>query len=82
MGRCAVAQTIEALFDGRVFRPAEPVGLKPNTRVQITVEAIVPAETGAGAFLRTARSLNLEGPQDWSENLERYLYGRDPEHGG
>jgi predicted DNA-binding antitoxin AbrB/MazE fold protein len=73
-----MAQTIEALFDGRVFRPAEPVGLEPNTRVQITVKVIVPAETGA--FLRTARSLNLEGPDDWSQNLDRYLYSRDPEH--
>ncbi len=29
--------TIEAVFDGEVFRPESDVGLKPNTRVEITV---------------------------------------------
>jgi len=75
-----MAETIEALFDGRVFRPVQPVELEPNTRVQITVRAIAPAEKGAGAFLRTARSLNLQGPHDWSENLDHYLYNRADEH--
>lgn len=28
---------IEAVFDGTVFRPEQDVGLKPNTRVEITV---------------------------------------------
>jgi len=32
--------------------------------------------TGNASFLRTARSLNLEGPADWSARLEDYLYGR------
>ncbi|MBM3236027.1 hypothetical protein FJZ31_06975 [Candidatus Poribacteria bacterium] len=27
------------------------------------------------SFLQTARLLNLEGPADWSTNLEEYLYG-------
>jgi hypothetical protein len=27
------------------------------------------------SFLKYAMSLNLEGPEDWSENLEEYLYG-------
>jgi hypothetical protein len=26
------------------------------------------------SFLQTARSLNLDGPPDWSANVERYLY--------
>ena len=32
-----MANTIEAVFDGEVFRPDSDVGLKPNTRVEITV---------------------------------------------
>lgn len=30
-----MVRTIEALFDGTVFRPAEPIILEPNTRVWI-----------------------------------------------
>ncbi|HSR67714.1 MAG TPA: hypothetical protein VLU25_07220 [Acidobacteriota bacterium] len=28
-----------------------------------------------GSFFRTARSMKLEGPADWSERFEEYLYG-------
>ncbi len=70
-----MARTIEALFDGTVFRPAEPIVLEPNTRVWIVIETISPAVEQEIAFLRTARSLDLEGPTDWSANLEEYLYG-------
>ncbi len=29
-----MTKTLEATFDGSVFRPEEPVELQPNTRVQ------------------------------------------------
>lgn len=32
-----MAETIEAVFDGAVFRPVGEVELKPNTSVEITV---------------------------------------------
>ncbi len=32
-----MSNTIEAVFDGKVFRPESDVELKPNTRVEITV---------------------------------------------
>jgi len=32
-----MSDVIEAVFDGKVFRPESEVGLKPNTRVEITV---------------------------------------------
>lgn len=32
-----MAEVIEAVFDGKVFRPQSEVELKPNTRVEITV---------------------------------------------
>jgi hypothetical protein len=73
--------TIEALFDGTVLRPVEPLPLEPNTRVRITIETL--AETQAtGSFLRTARALNLSGPSDWAACLDQYLYeGKDPGDG-
>ena len=42
--------TIEATFDGSVFRPAEPIQLEPNTRVRLTVEPEMPATGAADVF--------------------------------
>lgn len=69
-----MGKTVEALFDGMVLRPTEPLTLEPNTRVWIVIET-TPPPTPTQSFLRTARSLNLDGPPDWSANLEHYLYG-------
>lgn len=69
-----MSKTIEAVFDGNVLRPTEPLALKPNTCVKITIETTLPATDHRVSFLRTARSLNLDGPCDWSENLDKYLY--------
>jgi predicted DNA-binding antitoxin AbrB/MazE fold protein len=68
-----MVKTIEALFDGAVFRPAEPIALEPNTVVRITIETTPPIAGEATSFLRTARSLNLDGPPDWSANIDKYL---------
>lgn len=70
-----MTRTIEAVFDGKVLRPEEPLDLQPNTRVRITIETSTEAETKPHSFLRTARSLKLEGPSDWSARIEEYLYG-------
>lgn len=68
-------KTLEALFDGQVLHPDQPLELQPNTRVRITIETDIPQEKPARSFLQTARSLNLQGPTDWSERIEEYLYG-------
>jgi len=73
---------IDALFDGTVCHPTQPVALAPNTRVRMTIETVLPAEGQTASFLRTARALNLDGPPDWSANLDECLYGGDPAHGG
>ncbi|CAN5701442.1 hypothetical protein BH20ACI4_BH20ACI4_10560 [soil metagenome] len=70
-----MSQTLEATFDGQVFRPVETVELEPDTQVElvVTVKAL-PAEKPK-SFLRTARSLKLQGPTDWSSRIDDYLYG-------
>ena len=68
-----MSEIIDAVFDGEVFHPDKPVKLKPNTRVKIVVE-LPPSSTKKASFLSTAKSLKLEGPADWSENLDDYLY--------
>jgi hypothetical protein len=76
-----MVKTIDATFDGAVFRPGEPVPLAPNTHVRLTVETCPATESG-GSFLDTASSLNLAGPPDWSANLHQYLYGEDAGRAG
>lgn len=70
--------TLEAIFDGAVLRPEEPLALAANTRVRITLETLPPAtatDTPPRSFLQTARALRLDGPPDWSEKLDDYLHG-------
>jgi predicted DNA-binding antitoxin AbrB/MazE fold protein len=73
-----MSQTIAAVFDKGVLHPEEPLELEEGTRVKITIEIVSPAKINKPqSFLQTARSLQLEGPSDWSENLDHYLYGKD-----
>lgn len=70
-----MSQTLEATFDGQVFRPVQTVELQPDTQVElvVTVKA-VPSEKSK-SFLRTARALKLQGPKDFSSRIDDYLYG-------
>lgn len=70
-----MSKTLDAVFDGEVLRPVEPIELEPNTRVRITIEEQATTRPAAKSFLRTARSLNLQGPRDWSARVDDYLYG-------
>ncbi|MGD1101210.1 MAG: antitoxin family protein [Terriglobia bacterium] len=65
-----MTKSIEAVFDGVTLRPDKPLELPPNTRVRLTIEDL-PTPSKAGSFLRTARTLGLAGPRDWSSNLAR-----------
>ncbi len=77
-----MVQTSEAVFDGKVLHPDEPLAIEPNTRVRLVIETVPEAEARPASFLRTARALNLEGPEDWSTNLDAYLYGKEEPSGG
>lgn len=81
-----MTRTLHARYDGEALHPEEPLPLAPETRVLITVDTedddqeqrpvirSVPAKGEPYSFLRYAESLSLEGPEDWSERLEDYLY--------
>lgn len=76
-----MTRTMTATFDGEVLRPDEPVDLEPNTKVRVTIETVEsPAPKEPVSVLDVAASLKLEGPTDWSERFEDYLYGRANEH--
>jgi predicted DNA-binding antitoxin AbrB/MazE fold protein len=76
-----MSKTLEAIFDGEVLRPAEPLELAPDTRVRITIEETNDSPSPPASFLQTARSLRLDAPADWSANLEEYLYSRESQDG-
>lgn len=69
-----MTKTLEATFDGEVIRLDEPIELEPNTRIRITIESRKKLKRKRRSFLQTAKSLNLEGPSDWSARFEDYLY--------
>ncbi len=72
-----MTKTLNAIYDGKVLRPDEPIELKPNTRVRVTIETVDQSKAKSRSFLRTARSLNLKGPSDWSVRFEDYLYNNE-----
>lgn len=65
--------SIEAVFDGAVFRPMEPPALAPNTRVRIAFESLETEQAEPESFFVAARRIKLEGPPDWSANFDKYL---------
>ena len=70
-----MSQTVDATFDGEVFRPAQAIALQPDTQVQLIVTVKSADQGHPSSFLRVARSLKLSGPADWSVRLDDYLYG-------
>jgi predicted DNA-binding antitoxin AbrB/MazE fold protein len=77
-----MSQTLEAIFDGKVLCPDGPVDLEPNTRVRITIELAEDGENKGKSFLDTALSIKLDGPSDWSEKFDDYLYNGDTSREG
>lgn len=74
-------KSIEAVFDGKVFRPTEDVELVANTRVRLLFETLLPQNSEKVSFLDLASRLELDGPEDWSLKLDDYLYALNEENG-
>lgn len=68
-------RTIRAVYDGKVFQPTEPIELESNTQVMITIEVMESTSVEPYSFLDIALAANLDGPEDWASNLDKYLYG-------
>lgn len=75
-----MSTTLYAMFDGEVLRPDQPLQIAPNTRVRLTIET-EPVQKRPASFLRTARSMKVDGPPDWSARLDDYLYGDESGRG-
>lgn len=79
---------VDATYDGEVVRFDEPVNLASNTKVRVLIDQpedklklkFVKKKKGGKpyGFLEYARSLKLDGPSDFSTNLDDYLYHGKP----
>lgn len=68
--------TIEATFDGEVFRPDEKVDLEPNTKVKLQLVVKKKEKTGEpNSFINYVRSVSIDAPPDFAQNIDEYLYG-------
>ena len=74
-----MTHTVYAVYDGGLLRPEQPLSLPPNARVRVTVETDDEQPPSCGEFLKVARSLELEGPPDWSARLDDFLYAPAPD---
>ncbi|TVP64224.1 MAG: hypothetical protein EA343_05785 [Nodularia sp. (in: Bacteria)] len=69
-------QELEAIFDGTALQLEAPLNLSAGTRVRIIIESVLPNEQKpTKTFLQTAKSLQLQGEPNWSEQIDQYLYG-------
>lgn len=67
--------SVRAHFDGKQIQLDEPVKLKPDARLLITVlNEEKPEDKTLFELLETPIG-NVEGPEDWSINHDHYLYG-------
>lgn len=74
-----MTQTLKAVFDGKVFRPEEPVKLLAHTAVELVVRSPQKKKKGKPySLLHFAASAKLKGPKDFSTNLDDYLYHGKP----
>jgi len=69
-----IRKTLKVKPDGSVDLGL--LGLKPGSSVLVTVQpAGARAKKRKSSFLETALKTRVEGPADWSKNLDKHLYG-------
>lgn len=74
-----MTQMLKAIFDGKVFRPEEPVRIPAHSAVKLTVQTSSTRKKGKPySLLRRVAAMKLKGPKDFSENLDEYLYHGKP----
>ncbi|HEX8904205.1 MAG TPA: hypothetical protein VF771_05145 [Longimicrobiaceae bacterium] len=72
---------VRATYDGKALHPAEPLPIPPNTVLELSYEVVEeqePAEEKPAegrSFLDVALANPIEGPADWSQRVDYYLYG-------
>ena len=71
-----MTKTIEAIFDGQVFRPDVRLNFKRDKRYRLKVEEVEPVPTSADVWETLAQLTGaVEAPVDWACEHDYYLYG-------
>ncbi|MDI6751496.1 MAG: hypothetical protein QME07_01365 [bacterium] len=70
-----MTKTLHAVFDGKVLRPEETVDLEPDTSYIVTVNKKDSLESQNLWSVLSDLAGKVEGPSDWSEEHDHYLYG-------
>lgn len=77
-----MTHTIEATFDGAIFRPDTPPALVQGTRYRLIVEALPSPDAEDVWSLLAASAGSIDAPPDWADEHDHYLYGsakREPQ---
>jgi hypothetical protein len=71
-----MTKTLEALFDGEVFRPKDKIDLVPNKNYTLIIrdKDEKPDSLNAWDILDKLTGA-VEAPQDWAFEHDHYLYG-------
>jgi hypothetical protein len=70
-----MSTTIDAEYDGTVFIPICQVHLKKHGKYRLIIEEESdPADNLTAWDILREHAGTIEGPEDWSENLDHYLY--------
>ena len=77
VGRNKMTKTkiLHAIFDGEVLKPEETVDLEPNVRYLVTIERKEAITEQNLWDVLSDFTGTVEGPEDWSEEHDHYLYG-------
>jgi len=70
-----MSKTLHVIFDGKVLLPEEEVDLELNTRYVITIERDEKLGKSNLWDLLEEIAGTVDGPEDWSEEHDHYLYG-------
>jgi hypothetical protein len=68
-------KTLHAVFDGKVLKPEEIADLEPNVRYLVIIERKEAMGKQSLWNVLSEFSGTVEGPEDWSEEHDHYLYG-------
>lgn len=70
-----MGRALHVVFDGEVFKPLEPVDLKPNTHCVVRVEEEEQSVEKDVWDVLSELAGTVEAPEDWAEEHDHYLYG-------
>lgn len=78
-----MASTIEAVYEGGIFRPIRQIALTEGTRVEVLIPAaaVTPDPKAVAARLAqiAAQASQSGQPESTSRDHDRYLYGENPQ---